>query len=226
MTPSLPHNQSPDLIVFDLGRVLVQIVDDLADAAARTGRDHLPGFAGDLSAHTRRGGDPEVLKLLTGYETGGVTTRVYNTKIAERTGVTADDIAAVHNAVLVRTFEGLPALLDRLERSAVRTACLSNTNAAHWARMGDPADPAFVPLDRLDFRFASHQIGWAKPAPEAYGYVESATRVSPGGILFFDDLAENVAAGKQRGWRTELVPRLDNPLPWVTERLAAYGVWT
>jgi len=214
-----------DLLVFDLGRVLVQIADDLDDAATRAGRSGLPGFTGDLSAHTRRGGNEEVARLLSGYERGNVATADYAGGIAAQVDADPDDVAAIHDAVLIRAFDGLSAFYDRLGDAPVLTACFSNTNAVHWARIADPDDPAFLDPDRLDFRFASHQIRRAKPDAEAYAYVEAATRVRPDRILFFDDLAENVAAATERGWQTEHVPRMDNPLPWVAERLAAYGVF-
>ncbi len=208
-----------ELVVLDLGRVLVQIADDLDDAAARAGRAGVPGFTGDLSAHTRRGGNAQVAGLLSDYERGHVSSEDYARGIAAQVGAQPDDVAAIHDAVLIRAFDGLAGFYDRLAAAPVHTACLSNTNALHWARITNPSDSAFLNLNRLNFCFASHQIRQAKPDHAAYAYVEAATRVAPERILFFDDLDENVAAAAARGWQTERVPRLDNPLPWVTQRL-------
>ncbi len=221
MKPTAPI----ELVVFDLGRVLVQIADDLEDAAARAGLQGVAGFTGDLSAHTRRGGNAEVGRLLSAYERGNVSTTDYAQGIAAQVGAQQADVAAIHDAVLIRAYDGLAGFYDRLDATACRTACLSNTNAAHWKRIADPGDPAFLDPDRLDFRFASHQIRQAKPDAQAYAYVESATGVRAQSILFFDDLAENVAAGAARGWNTQLVPRMDNPLPWLTQQLETAGVW-
>ena len=228
MVVPLPTNPAarrpPVLVVFDLGRVLVRIADDLDDAARRAGRRGLPGFRGDLSAHTRRGGTPRVAELLSAYETGRVSNDGYLDGLAEATGAARDDLAAVHDVVLIAAFRGAAELLNDLRQQPVRTACFSNTNALHWARMRDPADPAAFGLHRLDHRFASHQINHAKPDAAAYHYVESATRVPPGEILFFDDLEENVAAAAARGWRAERVTVRDNPVPWLRQRLSAAGV--
>ncbi|MEE9403414.1 MAG: HAD-IA family hydrolase [Algisphaera sp.] len=228
LLPNVPADDSSagliDLVVFDLGRVLMQITDDLDQAAQRAGRAGLPGFTGDLSAHTRRGGNPKVVELLSAYEIGQVTTADYLEGIAAQVGVTPQDIAAVHDAVIVQTFAGWPALLDRLDTAAVLTACLSNTNAAHWATMHDPKDVCFAHLRRLNFCFASHQIGRAKPSADAYHYVESATRVPAERILFFDDLDENIAAAKARGWQAICVPRMDNPMSWIEGKLIERGV--
>lgn len=219
-----------ELVIFDLGRVLVQIADDLDDAAARAGLRGVAGapaaanWSGDLSAHTRRGGNAEVGRLLSDYERGNVATGDYVAGIAAQVGAQAADVAAIHDAVLIRAYDGLESFYDRLDAAPIRTACFSNTNAMHWARIADPNDPAFLNPDRLDFRFASHHIRQAKPDAAAYAYIEAATQVPPARILFFDDLTENVAAGAARGWQTQLVPRMDNPLPWLTQQLDIAGV--
>ena len=221
----IPHPPSAiELVVFDLGRVLVEIADDLEHAATLAGRRGVAGFTGDLSAHTRRGGDAEVARLLSGYETGKVSGEEYVSGIATRVGADPADIAAVHDAVLMRAYDGLDGLFDALAGASVKTACLSNTNAYHWARIEDPQDPAYLGLHRLDFRCASQQVGVAKPDPAIYARLEQDTGVAPQDILFFDDLPENIDTAHARGWRAEVVPRMDNPLPWVTERLVTAGV--
>ena len=53
----------------------------------------------------------------------------------------------------------------------------------------------------------------------------AATAFPPERIVFFDDLAENVAAARERGWRAHLVERCDNPIPAVRKFLVDDGVW-
>jgi FMN phosphatase YigB (HAD superfamily) len=63
-----------------------------------------------------------------------------------------------------------------------------------------------------------------KPAPDIYRAFEKATGRSGSQILFFDDLAENVAAAKSLGWHAE---RIDPTAPTdaqLRRHLAAYGV--
>ncbi len=53
--------------------------------------------------------------------------------------------------------------------------------------------------------FASHEIGFRKPQPEAFSYVSDAIGIRPGDIAFFDDLAENVQAASAAGFQGILV---------------------
>lgn len=60
-----------------------------------------------------------------------------------------------------------------------------------------------VPL--LDYQFASHLMGVAKPASETYSAFDARTGYHGKEILFFDDLAENVEAARQAGWWAERI---------------------
>jgi len=90
-------------------------------------------------------------------------------------------------------FDGAEALLRAL-RGSHRIACLSNTNALHWARL-----PQLPQL--FDECFASHRTGLMKPERAAYEHALRALGAAPGEVLFFDDLAPNVAAARAVGMR-------------------------
>ena len=88
-------------------------------------------------------------------------------------------------------YDGAEALLARL-KVRHHLACLSNTNAIHWAR--------FPQLHALfDSSFLSHEIGHVKPDPEAFQYALAQLGVPPGEVWFFDDLAPNVDAARAAG---------------------------
>ncbi|MEM9883095.1 MAG: HAD-IA family hydrolase [Planctomycetota bacterium] len=227
MTQSKILNQKStiDLVVFDLGRVLLRISDDWDHAAALAGRPGLAGLTGDLSTAEARGTHHPLAGLLDRYETGRVMPDVFFAEGERLSGHAAADLRAVMDAVLIEAFPGAAELIERLADRPVRTACLSNTNAGHWDAMHDPGHRAYLPLHRLDFPWASQLFGLAKPDPAIYARCEQDADVLPGAVLFFDDLPENVAAAADRGWRAELVPRdLDNPVPLIQERLASYGL--
>ncbi|MEM6553886.1 MAG: HAD-IA family hydrolase [Planctomycetota bacterium] len=217
---------TPDiqLVVFDLGRVLLRIADSFDHACERAGVPHIPGMQGDLSIHARRASDPDAAKLFDDYETGRVSTPDYLNHASHITGTPHDTLLAVLDAVLIEPFPGVPDLLDQLAARPVKTACLSNTNARHEALFTDPNHSAYTPVHRLDFPLYSHTIHHAKPHPDAYATVENTTQTDPHHILFFDDLDANTAAANERGWHTVLVPRCDNPIPLITEQLQAYRV--
>lgn len=218
-------NSQIQLVVFDLGRVLLRIVDDWDHAAERAGCPDLVGLTGDLSTKAARGSGHALAGLFDDFETGRVSTDDFLQRAANLTALPADAIRRTLDAVLIETFPGVAALLERLADRPVKTACLSNTNARHWDLFTDPGHPAYLPLDRLDFPWGSQSLGLAKPDPAIYERVEQIAGVAPGNILFFDDIPENIAAAKARGWHAELVSRdADNPVPAVAEALRAYGV--
>jgi len=82
----------------------------------------------------------------------------------------------------------------------------------------------FVPLGRLRHRFASHRLGARKPDPRVYEHVERATGVNARGIVFFDDMPENIDAARARGWRGHRVDPADPPAPQIRRALQAEGV--
>ncbi|MEK6243867.1 MAG: HAD family phosphatase [Pseudomonadota bacterium] len=90
-------------------------------------------------------------------------------------------------------FDGAAALVRNL-RARHRVACLSNTNALHWAR--------FPELPELfDSSFASHLTGFLKPDPEAFEHVLRELDVRADAVWFFDDLLQNVEAARTAGIR-------------------------
>ena len=88
-------------------------------------------------------------------------------------------------------YDGAEALLARL-KGAHHLACLSNTNAIHWAR--------FPQLHAIfDSQFLSHEIGHVKPDREAFEYTLGRLGVPGSDVWFFDDLMPNVAAAREVG---------------------------
>ena len=72
---------------------------------------------------------------------------------------------------------------------------------------------------------ASHLVGLRKPAKAMYEYVERAAGLAPSGILFFDDVVENVEAARRRGWRAYRIdPAPDDPIPQVRTILRECGI--
>jgi putative hydrolase of the HAD superfamily len=98
-------------------------------------------------------------------------------------------------------FPGAQALLQRLrERHTV--ACLSNTNAAHWAELVEVRSA-------FDVCIASHLIGHMKPDREAFEHALLALNAAPQHVCFFDDLLPNVRAAQQIGIQAFHVQGLD-----------------
>jgi FMN phosphatase YigB (HAD superfamily) len=222
----MPRTGSIELVCFDLGGVLVRIRTawaDLCEAAELEVR----GSSGEAEADRLRGALSEAHML------GDLAVEEWIAAMGKALGglYTAAELAALHAAVLVEEYPGVAALIDDLHRAGIATACLSNTNEAHWmallhhdgvqALTGDARYPG---VRRLGSHHASHLMRLTKPATAIYQAFEKTTGHRGSQILFFDDLPENVAAARAVGWRAE---RIDPAAPTdqqMRRHLAAHGV--
>jgi HAD superfamily hydrolase (TIGR01509 family) len=88
-------------------------------------------------------------------------------------------------------YEGADALLREL-KGRHRLACLSNTNALHWQRLG-------TLRTMLDACFVSHETGFVKPDREAFEHALGRLGAAPSEVYFFDDLLPNVEVAREIG---------------------------
>jgi len=205
------------LVVFDLGRVLCRICDGWQHACKVAGVTATP--TGDISREAYQA----IHAAMCAHEVGEADVDDFARIAAPHLGVSATDFVAMHNAYTIGPYDGTAALLDDLRAAGVTTACLSNTNANHWRLMNEPG-PARMPLEKFNFRFASHLIGSRKPDERIYAHVEQATGVTPAAILFFDDVEENIVAASRRGWQTHRIAIDSDPIVQVRQHLRTAGV--
>lgn len=107
-------------------------------------------------------------------------------------------------------------LLRALRRRGVPVFALSNFGRETFA-IGEKHYPF---LEEFDRRYISGHMGVIKPDAEIYARVEADCGHPPGGLLFTDDRADNIAAAEARGWQTHL---FDGPAPFAA-RLVAEGL--
>jgi FMN phosphatase YigB (HAD superfamily) len=203
------------LVCFDLGGVLVHICHDWTEAYGAAGLDlrSMPSGSNVLALER---------DLRERFDTGEISLEEWADGMSRIGGgtYTPDEMKRAHHALSQGERPGALALIEELHEAGIMTACLSNTNAAHWTRLvhhdgvaplaGAPEYPA---VTRLQHRIASHLLRITKPDAQIYLQFERLTGVRGRDILFFDDRAENVAAALHQGWRAERVdPRLDTIL--------------
>jgi FMN phosphatase YigB (HAD superfamily) len=82
-------------------------------------------------------------------------------------------------------------------RERIPAGCLSNTNALHWDRNA----PRWPILTGFDFRFLSHELGVLKPDRELYDRVAEQLPVARERVLFLDDNLVNVDGAIDAGFR-------------------------
>lgn len=210
------NSSSIRLVVFDLGRVLVRICRDWQHACERGGLDHLaidPAQA------------PKLRNVLLRAEVGKISADQFYREAAHCMGCSPQQIGQISDAFVVAPYPGAADLLAELSAAGVRTACLSNTNEHHWSILSEPGHRAWLPMDRLDYRFASHLLRARKPDEAIYAHVEQDVGLLPGAILFFDDVRENVEAARRRGWNADWIdPAPDEPIVQIRDSLRRHGV--
>lgn len=79
-------------------------------------------------------------------------------------------------------------------RARHTVACLSNTNATHWAKLAEVQEHFHVCV-------ASHLIGCMKPELVAYERALQEIDSSPGDLCFFYDQMPNVLAARAIGMK-------------------------
>ncbi|HMI88149.1 MAG TPA: HAD-IA family hydrolase, partial [Polyangiaceae bacterium] len=205
-------NGKIDLVCFDIGGVLVRILTAWPDLCRAMRIDVRGESAGELAENARR-------ELAEAYQRGDLSTEAWMAAVENALSglYTADELATLHDAVLIEEYPGVAILIDELHRAGIATACLSNTNELHWPKLVHhdgarvmPGEPRYPGVHKLGSHHASHLMKFIKPAPDIYRAFEKATGRSGSQILFFDDLAENVAAAKSLGWHAE---RIDPTAP-------------
>ena len=177
-----------EAVVLDLGGVLmgVDFSRTLAHWARAANRD-----PAELATHAIADVSYER------HERGEMGFADFAQAVRHRLGIQVDDDALREgwNLALGDALPGAAMLADAIaERWPLHL--FSNTNAthhAHWSMVHAAL------LDGFGHVFVSHEIGHRKPEPAAFAHVAASLGLDAGGIVFFDDLAENVRGAHAAG---------------------------
>lgn len=183
---------TPQVIVFDLGKVLVDF--DYRIAARKiAARGKLPGDELQfLTAH-----EP----LLLRYELGLLTSEQFYRAVSAATDYTGD--FEEFSACFAGIFDPIAAMIDlhaALRQRGWPMYIFSNTNelAIRHIRRNFPF------YSQFDGYILSYEHAAMKPDSKLYEVVERQSGRHGKGILYLDDRPENIAAGAARGWNAIL----------------------
>jgi 2-haloacid dehalogenase len=204
----MPVSSPPRIIVFDVGRVLVEwdperlysvLIPDPGERVAfldRVGLDAMNTEAdrnGSLESH--------VLALADKYPADAELIRPWWTRWNEMCWADKPDTAR---------------LLRAVKAAGIPVWALSNFATDTFAI----AQSRFPILTAFDGMVVSGSEGAIKPDPEIYEILEQRTGLSGSDLFFIDDKEENIAAAEHRGWQTHLFDKADN----LARRLTEMGI--
>jgi glucose-1-phosphatase len=191
----------PSVVVFDLGKVLVDF--DYGIAAAKIAR------RGKLTPQQVR----YVLEhgpLLGRFESGLMTNEEFAAEVCASCGFsgTMDEFYEFF-ADIFSEIKPMTAMQAALRANRIPTCVLSNTNGiavGHIRRH-------FPFFSHFDGYILSYEVGALKPEEKIYAAVERATGHAREAIVYLDDRVENVQGGLARGWRALLHETPEKTIP-------------
>ena len=136
--------------------------------------------------------------LLEKYESGQMNCNEFFLAVGQETGYkdTQEEFAALFENIFTPINEVI-AMHEQISASGLPTYTLSNTNAMA-VRHIQHTYPFWA---RFTGHVLSYEHGSLKPEKEIYEALETVTGCANNEIAYLDDRAENVAAGKARGWQ-------------------------
>ena len=96
-------------------------------------------------------------------------------------------------------------LLRALRAKGIPVLALSNFGVHPF----EQAQNYYGFLSEFDERYISGHLQIIKPDPQIYAALEEGSGYAPKGLLFADDLPQNIAAAAARGWQTHLFKDAD-----------------
>ena len=179
-------------LLFDLGRVVIDIdftrvVASWARASALEPEALLQRFdrnvRGAMAYHR--------------HERGEVSDEAFFREIGRALELDLDEASLRQgwDDIFVGEMPGIDTLL-RDASARYPLYALSNTNPSHHAVFSKRFADVLAHFRKL---YLSHEMGLRKPDPEIYRGVARELALAPQELLFFDDLADNVAAARAVG---------------------------
>jgi len=192
---------TPEVVVFDLGKVLVDF--DYGISAAKIARlsRFAPQQVRDLLDHS---------PLLYRFETGLLTNEQFYGEVCAACGYsgTLDDFSATF-ADIFTEIAPMTAMQAALRAGGVPTYIFSNTNGIAVGHIRGKF-PFFANFDGYIYSYEHRAM---KPNAGLYEVVERVTGRRGDKIVYLDDRAENFEAGRERGWRALLHKTPEETIP-------------
>ena len=187
-----PGTLAVDALLFDLGRVLIEL--DVGRVRQRWAQlagvptEHL-----DARLAARVAGSDAFLR----HERGQISDAAFFAYLRQALEIDLTDEQFIDgwNAIFVGEMPGIRRALSRAH-GRLPLYVFSNTNAMHQAYWSVHFAQLLAPFHKV---YASNVIGARKPDAAAFKAVVADMGVAPERVLFFDDIADNVAGARACG---------------------------
>jgi HAD superfamily hydrolase (TIGR01509 family) len=191
----------PEVVVFDLGKVLVDFDYRIAAAKIAPRAKFTPEQVRLALDHS---------PLLYRYETGLMTDEQFAVEVCSVCGFSGT-LDEFHDAFadIFSEIKPMTAMQAALRANGIPTCIFSNTNGVavgHIRRR-------FPFFSLFDHYILSYQEGSMKPDAKIYSAVERAMGRTGEAIVYLDDREENIQAGLARGWRAVLHETPEKTIP-------------
>lgn len=182
----------PSVVVFDLGKVLVDFDYSLAGRRIAAKSNLSAAEVQNYLDHS---------PLLYRYETGLMSRQEFFETVRAHTGFRGplEEFAAYFADIFSEMTE-MTALHAALRSKSIPTYIFSNTNDLAIEHIRSRF-PFFTNFDGYIF---SYEVGAMKPNVKIYEALEQMTGKRGPEIIYLDDRKENIEAGAARGWQTIL----------------------
>lgn len=213
-TASATPSAALRVVCFDLGGVVIRICRSFREGCKAAGVSAPADLDGSIDRHA-------LAELVNRHQAGTLENAAFHDEMSELLGrrLSPDELRRVHDAWILGEYDGVDEVIESIHSAGLETACLSNTNDAHWRSMH-----GLRTFDSIQHRHASHLLGVCKPDPEIFRAFEARTGFEADSIVYFDDLIENVMAAGAAGWRAELIDPERPTAPQIRKALARHGV--
>jgi FMN phosphatase YigB (HAD superfamily) len=184
--------QKPSVVVFDLGKVLVDFDYTIAAKKIASKGTMLAQRIYEFIA---------LSPLLLQYETGLITREQFFSAVCESTGYCGgiEEFGGFF-ADIFTPIEPMVELHTALRKAEIPTYIFSNTNdlAISHIRKNFPF------FNNFDGYILSYEVGAMKPDAKIYEALEKMAGKRGPDVLYLDDRLENISAGAARGWQVIL----------------------
>ena len=183
---------APSIIVFDLGKVLVDFDYSIAGRRLAACSKMSPSEMQEYLDHS---------PLLVRYEMGQMNRQEFFEEVRQHTGFggTIQEFGDFFGGIFT-PIEPMIALHAEFRKRGFPTYLFSNTNDLAI----EDVEKKFPFYKNFDGYILSYEVRSMKPDAGMYEALEKMAGRRGGDLLYLDDRPENIATGAKRGWQTIL----------------------